>query len=96
MPTDRRLADMLKDKPKRPIDRDTYLKAKGLYALAQEHAKKIKAFEQALFDLLKYGEDDGWPYMGHISDGIYGNEPLEVGLRKENFVVKPAKRRKAV
>lgn len=66
------------------IDRDTYLKAKGLFHLAQEHLNKASEYEKALSELFGYGSD----YAGHISDALSENQPLEPALEKEGIKVR--------
>lgn len=67
----------------REIDRDTYLKAKGLFHLAHEHYAKSQVFEEALGKVL--GFDD--PYLGFVSDALSGEHTFEEALEKEKITV---------
>lgn len=69
----------------RKISHDDYLKAKGLFHLAQEHYRKGHEFEAALATLLGYDET----YMGRISDAVIEGESLEFSLKKEKISVSP-------
>lgn len=69
------------------IDNDTYIKAQGLFYLAQEHYRKAMEFEKALSSLLGY-EDS---YCGCISDEMMEPEgTLNKGLKREKIEVSDA------
>lgn len=75
---------MTQSEKMKTLDYDTYLKTKGLFHLAQEHAQKSTEYERALSEVLEYGER----YCGHISDAIYDDWDLESALEKEGFTIK--------
>jgi hypothetical protein len=67
------------------IDRDTYLKAQGLFHLSQRHYQKAAEFEKSLSQLLGY-ED---VYCGCISDELMDADhgTLDSGLKREKIEV---------
>lgn len=69
---------------KSEISYDEYLRAQGLFHLANEHYKKGQEFEAALSELLGYDE----VYCGHISDQLFdGGGSLDKGLKGEKIEV---------
>lgn len=52
---------------KKTICHNTYLKAQGLFHLANENYRRAAQFESALSKLLDNGDD----YIGHISDQVF-------------------------
>ena len=71
---------------KKTISYNTYLKAKGLFHLAQESCQKLSDYESAIARLVG-SEDDA--YAGHISDHIYNDGNIEGALIKEGIKILP-------
>lgn len=67
------------------IDRDTYLKALGLFTLAVTHARKAEEFEKALNMML------GLARGSQFSDEIYQDAPnnFDDALKREKITVEP-------
>lgn len=75
------------DEPK-TISRDTYLKALGLFTLANYHRLKCEEFSEALKLQLGIGED--WGAFTHITEEIWETKPnFDKALERSGYVVEP-------
>lgn len=73
--------------PQKAISQEKALQARGLFALASLHYKKMRAAERALSELLGY-ENEG--YCEYLSDEVYDDRggSFDRGLSKDGYVVK--------
>jgi len=77
------------DEPKK-IDRDTYLKALGLFTLAHQHSLKTYEFEAAMLAMIGLDAEDARIGGSHISAAIYStDEKVDFNevLKRDGYIV---------
>ena len=75
----------------RTIDFDTSLKARGLFALAQQHFAEAEKYERALGECIGVLDDasSDSSYCGHFSDQMCNGGTFDVACRKAEIKIAP-------
>lgn len=80
---------------KKTIDFGTSLKARGLFALAQQHYLEAEKYERAFGECMGALDDPASDssYCGHFSDQMIRGGTFDVACRKAEIKIAPRKKR---